>query len=30
MQPIYFVMRDASVANDNVIDNFEQILPLNK
>ena len=25
LQPIYFVMRDASVANDNVIDNFEQI-----
>lgn len=25
MQPIYFVMRDASAANDNVIDNFEQI-----
>lgn len=24
-QPIYFVMRDASAANDNVIDNFEQI-----
>ena len=24
-QPVYFVMRDASVANDNVIDNFEQI-----
>ena len=25
LQPIYFVMRDASPANDNVIDNFEQI-----
>ena len=25
LQPIYFVMRDASAANDNVIDNFEQI-----
>ena len=25
LQPIYFVMRDASVSNDNVIDNFEQI-----
>ena len=25
MQPIYFVMRDASAANDNVIENFEQI-----
>ena len=25
MQPIYFVMRDASASNDNVIDNFEQI-----
>ena len=24
-KPIYFVMRDASAANDNVIDNFEQI-----
>ena len=24
-QPIYFVMRDSSAANDNVIDNFEQI-----
>ena len=24
-QPVYFVMRDASAANDNVIDNFEQI-----
>ena len=24
-QPIYFVMRDASASNDNVIDNFEQI-----
>ena len=24
-QPMYFVMRDASAANDNVIDNFEQI-----
>ena len=24
-QPIYFVMRDASAANDNVIDNFDQI-----
>lgn len=23
--PVYFVMRDASAANDNVIDNFEQI-----
>ena len=26
LQPVYFVMRDASAANDNVIDNFEQIL----
>ena len=26
LHPIYFVMRDASAANDNVIDNFEQIL----
>ncbi len=25
MQPLFFVMRDASAANDNVIDNFEQI-----
>ncbi len=25
MKPIYFVMRDASASNDNVIDNFEQI-----
>ncbi len=25
MRPQYFVMRDASVANDNVLDNFEQI-----
>ncbi len=25
LKPIYFVMRDASAANDNVIDNFEQI-----
>ncbi len=25
LQPIYFIMRDASAANDNVIDNFEQI-----
>lgn len=25
MQPVYFVMRDASAAGDNVIDNFEQI-----
>lgn len=25
MKPQYFVMRDASVANDNVLDNFEQI-----
>ena len=25
LQPIYFVMRAASAANDNVIDNFEQI-----
>ena len=24
-QPVYFVMRDSSAANDNVIDNFEQI-----
>ena len=24
-QPVYFIMRDASAANDNVIDNFEQI-----
>ena len=24
-QPVYFVMRDVSAANDNVIDNFEQI-----
>ena len=24
-QPVYFVMCDASAANDNVIDNFEQI-----
>lgn len=25
LYPVYFVMRDASAANDNVIDNFEQI-----
>lgn len=25
MRPQYFVMRDASAANDNVLDNFEQI-----
>ncbi len=25
MKPIYFVIRDASASNDNVIDNFEQI-----
>lgn len=25
MKPQYFVMRDASAANDNVLDNFEQI-----
>ena len=25
LHPIYFVMRDASAANDNVIDNFEQL-----
>ncbi|MBQ8516654.1 MAG: site-specific DNA-methyltransferase [Akkermansia sp.] len=25
LQPVYFVMRDASAASDNVIDNFEQI-----
>lgn len=25
LHPVYFVMRDASVADDNVIDNFEQI-----
>ena len=25
LKPIYFVMRDASASNDNVIDNFEQI-----
>lgn len=25
LRPVYFVMRDASVENDNVIDNFEQI-----
>ena len=25
MHPVYFVMRDSSAANDNVIDNFEQI-----
>ena len=25
MHPVYFVMRDASAASDNVIDNFEQI-----
>ncbi len=24
-KPVYFVMRDASASNDNVIDNFEQI-----
>ena len=28
MKPIYFVMRDASAANDNVLDNFEQIFQL--
>ncbi len=27
-QPVYFVMRDSSAANDNVIDNFEQIFRL--
>ena len=26
LHPVYFVMRDASAANDNVIDNFEQLL----
>ena len=25
LKPVYFVMRDSSAANDNVIDNFEQI-----
>lgn len=25
LHPVYFIMRDASAANDNVIDNFEQI-----
>ncbi len=25
LKPVYFVMRDASAANDNVIDNFDQI-----
>jgi adenine-specific DNA-methyltransferase len=25
MKPFYFVMRDASMATDNVADNFEQI-----
>jgi adenine-specific DNA-methyltransferase len=25
MKPYYFIMRDSSAANDNVIDNFEQI-----
>lgn len=25
LQPVYFVMRDSSAANDNVIDNFEQL-----
>ena len=25
LQPVYFVMRNASAANDNEIDNFEQI-----
>ena len=25
LQPLYFVMRDASASQDNVIDNFEQI-----
>lgn len=25
LKPVYFVMRDASAANDNVIDNFEQL-----
>lgn len=25
LKPVYFVMRDAAAANDNVIDNFEQI-----
>ena len=24
-KPVYFVMRDASAANDNVLDNFDQI-----
>ena len=28
MKPQYFVMRDASAANDNVLDNFEQIFNL--
>ena len=26
LHPVYFVMRDASATNDNVIDNFEQII----
>ena len=25
LRPVYFVMRDASAANDNVLDNFEQL-----
>ena len=25
LRPVYFVMRDASAENDNVLDNFEQI-----
>ena len=25
LRPLYFVMRDASAENDNVLDNFEQI-----
>ena len=25
MKPDYFIMRDASAVNDNVLDNFEQI-----
>ncbi len=28
MKPQYFVMRDASATNDNVLDNFEQIFRL--
>jgi adenine-specific DNA-methyltransferase len=24
-EPVYFVMRDASAANDNVLDNFDQL-----